>query len=165
MIRNKIISKVISGFLLSGFLVLNACSGEQADEQNNSSTNKTSQTESVKQEESVDEGKGFGPIKNITLSDTLDSALIAEGKAVFETKCTACHKIEARHVGPALQGVTERRKAEWIMNMIMNPSEMVQKDPQAKKLFAEYMVQMADQNVDEKGARAILEYLRSVEKK
>jgi hypothetical protein len=73
--------------------------------------------------------------------------------------------MNARKVGPALKDVTNRRKPEWIMNMIMNPAEMTQKDPTAKSLLGEYMTQMANQNVDEKGARAILEYFRTNDKK
>lgn len=46
------------------------------------------------------------------------------------------------------------------MNMIINPVEMTQKDPTAKELLGEYMAQMTNQNVGEKEARALLEYLR-----
>jgi hypothetical protein len=46
------------------------------------------------------------------------------------------------------------------MNMILNPTEMTQKDPQAKALLAEHLTQMTNQNVEEKDARALLEYLR-----
>lgn len=49
------------------------------------------------------------------------------------------------------------------MNMILNPSEMVQKDPIAKGHLAEYPTQMPFQNVSQEDARAILEYLRSVD--
>jgi hypothetical protein len=37
---------------------------------------------------------------------------------------------------------------------------MTQKDPTAKKLLAEHLTQMTNQNVEEKDARALLEYLR-----
>ena len=66
-----------------------------------------------------------------------------------------------RVVGPALAGVTERRTPEWIMNMIMNPEEMVEKDPAAKALLAEYLAPMANQNITEEEARAILEFFRT----
>ena len=90
----------------------------------------------------------------------IDQALADKGKLVFENNCTACHKLGERYVGPDLTGVTERRNPAWIMNMIMNPTEMTQKDPIAKKLLAEYLSPMADQNISEPDARAIVEYFR-----
>ena len=70
-----------------------------------------------------------------------------------------------RFVGPGLAGVTERRTPEWIMNMILNPEEMVEKNPIAKQLLAEYLSPMANQNLTEKEARLILEYFRTVKAK
>jgi len=48
------------------------------------------------------------------------------------------------------------------MNMILNPDEMVQKDPIAKALLAEYLSPMANQNLTEEQARAVLEYFRTL---
>jgi mono/diheme cytochrome c family protein len=73
--------------------------------------------------------KGVGPVSTVELSATIDTALATQGKAIFESKCAACHKFGERYVGPSLAGVTERRKPEWIMNMILNPQEMIQQDP------------------------------------
>jgi len=47
------------------------------------------------------------------------------------------------------------------MNMIMNPEEMVAKNPAAKQLLAEYLAPMANQNISEDEARALLEYFRT----
>ena len=104
--------------------------------------------------------KGIGPISSITLGE-LDDAMAATGKEVFKTKCSACHKMSKRFVGPPLAGITERRTPEWIMNMILNPEEMVQKNPAAKQLLAEYLSPMANQSLTEDEARQILEYFRS----
>ena len=104
-----------------------------------------------------------GPVKSVDISGPVDAALAEKGRSVFEGKCTACHKLDERYVGPALGGITERRAGAWIMNMIIAPEEMTQKDPEAKKLLAEYMTQMVNQNVEEDDARAILEYFRSVD--
>lgn len=46
--------------------------------------------------------------------------------------------------------------------MIMNPEEMVKKDPIAMKLLAEYSAPMANQNMTEEQAREMLEYFRTV---
>ena len=104
--------------------------------------------------------KGIGPITSVTLTE-IDQAMADKGKAVFSAKCSACHKMSKRFVGPALAGVTERRTPEWIMNMILNPEEMVEKNPIAKKLLAEYLSPMANQSLTEEEARLILEYFRT----
>ncbi len=106
--------------------------------------------------------KGIGPIKEVKLGP-IDKNLVEKGKKIFEEKCAACHKIEEKYVGPPIKGITKRRTAEWIMNIILNPVEMTQKDPIAKQLLAEYLVQMPYQNVNEEDARAILEYFRSID--
>ena len=105
--------------------------------------------------------KGVGPVTSIELGD-LDTALAGKGKAAYKSNgCTACHKISKRFVGPALKGVTQRRSPEWIMNMIMDPEGMVANNEAAKQLLIEYNAPMANQNVSEEDARAILEYFRT----
>lgn len=108
------------------------------------------------------QNKGLGPVTSLTL-EPINQQLVKEGQALFKKNCTACHKMDKRRVGPALAGVTARRTPEWIMNMVLNPTEMLEKDPIAKELLAEYATQMANMNVTEAQARAILEYLRTKE--
>lgn len=104
--------------------------------------------------------KGIGPIKNITLS-AIDDQLVAKGKVIYKTNCSACHKFKKRYIGPALKGITKRRSPEWIMNMILNPDEMLKKDPVGKALIKEYNAPMANQQLKESDVRAILEYFRT----
>ena len=106
--------------------------------------------------------KGIGPITDIALKP-IDASVAAHGQEVFDTKCSACHKWEERYVGPALAGITERRKPEWIMNMILNPEEMIKEDEQARALFVEFLTPMTFQNVSEEDAEAILTYFRSMD--
>ena len=106
--------------------------------------------------------KGIGPITSVTLADEIDQDLAKEGAEVYVKMCSACHKPTKRFVGPAPIGILERRTPEWIMNMILNPDEMVQKDPIAKALLAEYLSPMANQNLTEEQARAVLEYFRTL---
>jgi cytochrome c len=103
---------------------------------------------------------GIGPVRSVTLAE-VDAALAAAGEELFTVKCSACHRMAERYVGPALADVTIRRSPAYIMNMIMNPQEMIEKHPEAKKLFAEFMTPMANQNLTEADARAVLEYLRT----
>lgn len=108
--------------------------------------------------------KGVGPITEFKV-DPLDTKLASQGKDVFISKCSACHKMEERYVGPALKGITTRRSPEWVMNMILNPQEMTQKDPEAQKLLEEYLMQMTSQNVSEPETRSIFEYFRHYDEK
>ncbi len=95
----------------------------------------------------------------------IDKNLVQKGQKIFNEKCTACHKIEERYVGPALKDITKRRTPEWIMNMILEPVKMTQEDPDAKALLEEYLTQMTNQNVSLEDARAILEYFREIDSK
>jgi len=110
----------------------------------------------------ADSKKGIGPITEVVLGP-IDPEVVAHGQEVFDTKCSACHKWEERYVGPALAGVTSRRTPEWIMNMILNPDEMIKSDEQARALFVEYLTPMTFQNVSEADAEAILTYFRSLD--
>lgn len=107
------------------------------------------------------QNKGIGPVKTVTIGE-IDQTMVAEGKEIFEAKCTACHKMESKYIGPMLKGVTERRTPEWIMNMILNPEEMLKKDPIAKQLIKEYAAPMANQGITQEEARKLLEYFRTV---
>ncbi|HLT46142.1 MAG TPA: cytochrome c [Rubricoccaceae bacterium] len=99
------------------------------------------------------------PFQGALALGPVDAALAAEGEALFGTRCSACHKLDERYVGPALRGVTERRDPAWVMNMILAPDKMIQVDPDAQALFAEYGVPMTNQNLTEAEARALVEYL------
>lgn len=102
---------------------------------------------------------GIGPIEAFD-PGPINADLVERGTEVFSTKCLACHKMDERYVGPPLGDVTKTRSPAYIMNMVLNPEEMVQKHPEAKALFAQYMTPMPNQSLTEDDARAVLEYLR-----
>jgi mono/diheme cytochrome c family protein len=104
--------------------------------------------------------KGIGPFKKVTLAAELDVAMANRGKKIFESKCFACHKFNEKVVGPSLSGVTKRRSPEWIMNLIVNTNEMVEKDPIVKSMIAEYMTKMTFQDITKIETRELLEYFR-----
>lgn len=109
------------------------------------------------------QNKGTGPVSEVVLAAEIDQTMAQEGKKIYDNMCTACHKPTEKFIGPAPQGILERRSPEWVMNMILNPVEMVQKDPDAKKLLMEYNgAPMANQNLTEDQARAVLEYFRTL---
>jgi mono/diheme cytochrome c family protein len=126
-------------------------------------TKKVTEKKETKEQTFDLSNKGIGPIKSVELSETIDEAMVAKGAEVYKLKCTACHKIGKKFIGPAANGILERRSPEWIMNMILNPDEMVKKDPIAKQLLADYNFSpMANQNLTEEEARQILEYFRTL---
>ena len=106
--------------------------------------------------------KGVGPVQEVTLVE-LNPPWAEQGKQLFEQKCHACHRADRKFIGPSLSGVLQRRNPVWVMNMILNPDQMVQKDPLAQELFMEFNGSpMTDLNLTEDQARTILEYFRTL---
>src|SRR5690606_18420984 len=92
----------------------------------------SSTTETVEPEvpRSIAEGKGIGEITEVNLEDELDPDMVKMGNSIYDMKCSACHKLtDQRVVGPGFAGVTNRRRPEWIMNMITNVDVMLEEDP------------------------------------
>ena len=109
------------------------------------------------------EEKGVGQIKNLELPETIDEEMAAAGGELFNTNCTACHKVDKRFIGPSPKGILERRSPEWIMNMILDPQLMVEQDRCAKDLLVEFNgAAMANQNLTVEQVRSILEYFRTL---
>ncbi|MEQ9297179.1 MAG: cytochrome c [Cyclobacteriaceae bacterium] len=107
--------------------------------------------------------KGVGPIEFLILPDTIDQALALNGKHIYEENCTICHKPKTKFIGPAPQGILDRRTPEWVMNMILNPERMLKEDSLARDLFLEFNGSpMANQHLSETEVRAILEYFRTL---
>ncbi|WP_372757257.1 cytochrome c [Mariniflexile sp.] len=164
----KLISKILMVLTTS---ILISCGGKEEKKKEGFSYNKPETTESVAPatetvaaSKKIDlSNKGVGPIKSITLAAEVDQNLAAHGADVFKQMCTACHRPDKKFIGPAPTGILERRTPEWVMNMILNPDEMVQKDALAKELLIEFNGSpMANQNLSEADARAILEYFRTL---
>ncbi len=151
-------------------LTIVSCGGDDKKEKKEkvkvgkTKTTKSKKAKKEKIETTYDlSNKGIGPVKSITLGADIDQAMAVKGGEVFKSKCTACHKIGKKFIGPAPNGIFERRSPEWIMNMILNPDEMVKKDADAKALLMEYNGSpMANQNLTEEEARNVLEYFRTL---
>lgn len=142
--------KHLIGFLFIAFLVY-ACAGDKSE-------SPVTKPEPIATK--VDDGKGVGEIKTVSLNDPLDQNMVAKGKAIYEMKCAACHKLtDQRVVGPGWAGVTDKRKPEWIMNMITNVEVMLASDPAAQKLLEECLTRMPNQNISIGDARDLLEFM------
>ncbi len=150
--------------MLAGIsLAIFSCGGGASQETN---SGKEAPKSMVKQETpgSTDpmDNKGIGPVIDLELGP-LDESLAEEGKAIYDKLCMACHKPTEKFIGPAPLGIMARRSPEWIMNMILNPEQMVKEDPIAQQLLVEYnMAPMANQGLTEDQARKIVEYFRTL---
>lgn len=108
----------------------------------------------------VDDGKGIGEIDHVDLNNPLDAGMVKTGEGIYDMKCSACHKLTAqRVVGPGWEGITTKRKPEWIMNMTLNVEVMLEKDPVAYELLKECLVRMPNQNLTKEDARNVLEFM------
>lgn len=107
--------------------------------------------------------KGVGPVSSVDLPAEINAEMAANGEAIYNQMCLACHRIGQKFIGPAPNGVLERRAPEWVMNMILNPEVMVKEDPLAKDLLMEFNGSpMANQGLTQDQARAVLEYFRTL---
>ncbi|WP_196885102.1 c-type cytochrome [Aureivirga sp. CE67] len=108
--------------------------------------------------------KGVGEIKSVELG-AIDQKMAEQGKEIFTAKCSACHKIGKKFIGPDLQNVMKRRSPEWVMNMILNPEKMTKEDPVAKQLLMDFNgAPMANQNLTKEETRTVVEYFRTLQK-
>jgi len=162
---------LIKSIFLFGITLLISCGGKEEKKENEEiQLGNYEKKEEVKQVEKMPEAalidmsnKGIGPVKNLELPNEIDQGMVAKGKVNFDAKCLACHKTHKKFIGPPPVGILDRRSPEWVMNMILNPSEMVQKDPIAKQLLIDHNGSpMANQGLTEEEARQILEYFRTL---
>lgn len=158
----KKIALLLVSILIVGLGVLGCSQNGDNENQNEKSTSSSSGGESGLT--AFEKEHGIGPVKEEMKLGEIKPKLAAEGEEIFKTNCSSCHKLDERYVGPAQRDVIEQRSPEYIMNMILNPAEMIKKHPVAKKMLAEYMTPMPYQNVSREEARAILEYFRYVNK-
>ena len=147
----------LGGWLTTGLLFMGACGGSDGGAAVASNDEAESSAPAGLTAEQLE--NGIGPITNLEVGP-IDAALVASGLETYTIKCSACHKMDERYVGPPLRDVTERRTPAFVMNMILNPEGMVAEHPEVRALLAQFAVPMANQNLTEDQARGVLEYLR-----
>ncbi len=61
---------------------------------------------------------------------------VAAGESLFKANCAACHKLDAKAVGPALRNISDKHDREWLYKWIHNSQALIASgDPTAVKLF------------------------------
>ncbi|HEX8019229.1 cytochrome c3 family protein [Mucilaginibacter sp.] len=75
-----------------------------------------------------------------SLSTAFAQTDAAKGEAIFKSKCTTCHKIESRLIGPALgPQLTEETDDKYLIQWIQNNQALIAaKNPKALKIYNEY---------------------------
>ena len=106
---------------------------------------------------------GIGPIKEVKLGK-IDDDLVQDGNGIFYSKCFLCHDVDQTKLAPPLRGVAKQRTPVFIMNYLLNTTEMQQKNPTVKALVEKFanVPKMPDQQLTKAQARAVLEFLRTV---
>lgn len=103
----------------------------------------------------------FTVLKDVNVG-TFDPQLAKRGEELFKIKCSSCHKLDIRLVGPPLRDVVKRRSPDYIISMITNPELMQEKNDTVKALVQKYMTKMTNQNVSLDEAKAIYHYLKEI---
>ena len=156
-------------FLYTLTLVISIVAIQCGSNTQNTSNNNTAASDSNVQKVDKDtvvvflgiNSKGIGRFKNIQLAHPLNEKMATKGKAIYDSKCFACHKLSTEMlVGPGWSGVTRRRSPDWIMNWITNTKVMLDRDLAAQADMAVCLIRMPNQDLTDEQARNVLEFMR-----
>lgn len=89
-------------------------------------------------------------------------ALTAQGKQLFEQKCSGCHGLGSgdRPTGPDLAGITQKVEHDWLARFIREPDKVIASgDPAAAALMAKYHLTMPNLGLSTDEVEALLAYL------
>jgi cytochrome c551/c552 len=121
----------------------------------------TAATTTTPVEEVKSDDRGIGKFTKVEVAPSLDVPMAEAGTKVYDMKCASCHKLTSEKlVGPGWQGVTSRRKPEWVMNFVTNTEEMLNKDAEAQAQLELCLVRMPNQNLTDADARSVYEFMR-----
>lgn len=85
-----------------------------------------------------------------------------EGEKVFKQNCAACHKMDKKVVGPALQNVVADQGAEWVYEWVKNNQALRESgDAHANEVYDEFngAVMPAYEWLGEDGLNNVVQYL------
>ena len=99
--------------------------------------------------------------KPLTKAVTDEPPLLARGRQLFQTNCSACHNFLQRGIGPNLAELPAPVSGAWLKRFIKNaPSLIEDGDKRANQLYAEYKVMMpAFPQLSEPDLAALIDYI------
>jgi len=99
-----------------------------------------------------------------SVSQSFAAPPLEEGKAIFSSRCAACHNINKVVTGPALAGVDERRSIDWIVKFVHSSQTLIKSgDKDAVALFEKFnKIPMPDHSdLTPDNIKSIVEYIKS----
>ncbi|HKA23614.1 MAG TPA: c-type cytochrome [Candidatus Eisenbacteria bacterium] len=136
--------------LFAVLLVLGGCAKKSGDPSSSSGGTGTSVASTSKYDN--------GPR---AAEEPIDESLVAQGEQLFQSKgCSACHGFGRRISCPDLQDVPLQRTSQWMEQQILHPEVMTKEDPISHQLFAQYSLQMPNQQLTQPEAHAVIEYIK-----
>lgn len=94
---------------------------------------------------------------------TTNNANAQDGKTLFKQNCGVCHTTtQQKLVGPGLEGITSKRKEEWLIRWIKDSQALVQSgDAEAKQAFENggKMVMPPFASLSDDNIKAIIEFM------
>ena len=103
----------------------------------------------------------------LTLVSSREFLYAADGETLFKANCSSCHKPLEAYVGPALKGAREREPSkDWVYKWVGHTTSMVNTDPYAMKLKAEFgnVVMTSFPDLKKEEIDAILDWADKYEK-
>ena len=99
----------------------------------------------------------FSMSLSVQAQDAVDADRQSEGRKLFKSLCSSCHKLDKKFIGPALGGIEERREADWLKSWIKdNAALRASGDADANAIFDEYkgspmtaFPQLTDKNIED----------------
>ena len=102
---------------------------------------------------------------NVAFSqEAVDSLAVQKGEGIFKTNCVSCHSIgKSALIGPGLEGVTDKRKKEWLKKWINSSSDFIASgDPDAIAIYEEWnKVAMTSFYFEDEDFDALYAYLKN----
>ncbi|WP_336833776.1 MULTISPECIES: cytochrome c3 family protein [Sphingobacterium] len=98
---------------------------------------------------------------------TLHAQDVKEGEKIFKSKCTSCHAIDRKVVGPALKGIPETKDEAWLIKWIKNSQALIASgDADAVKIFEENnkLVMTSFTDLSDDQIKSVLAYITDASK-
>lgn len=96
----------------------------------------------------------------------VDKDLAKAGKGVWSAKgCMSCHMIGKKMAAPDLDGLYERRTAEWVKMLLKAPEPMFENDAALKAMVREYNgLKMPNMKLTDAQIDQVMHYIASEQK-